>query len=133
MVQRRLSTLLLSVFAFIALLLAIVGLCGLMSYSVAERTREIGIRMAIGAMQLNVLRMILLQGMFLVTIGLVLGLAGAFAATRLMSTLLFGVTATDPLTFIAVAVVFTTCALAALLVPARRATLVDPIVALRYE
>jgi putative ABC transport system permease protein len=133
MVQRRLSTLLLSVFAFIALLLAIVGLYGLMSYSVAQRTREIGIRMAIGAMQLNVLRMILLQGMFLVTIGIAIGLAGAFAATRLMATLLFGVSATDPLTFIAVAVVFIICALAALLVPARRATLVDPIVALRYE
>jgi putative ABC transport system permease protein len=133
MVQRRLSTILLGAFASIALLLAIVGLYGLMSYAVAQRTREIGIRMAIGAAHLNVLRMILRQGMILVSIGLLFGFAGAFAITRLMSSLLFGVTATDPVTFAAVSLVLTACALAALLIPARRATRVDPMVALRYE
>ena len=104
-----------------------------MSYAVAQRTREIGIRMAIGAVQLNVLRMILNQGMLLIMVGLLVGLTGAFALTRLMSSLLFGVTATDPFTFFAVSVILIACALAASLIPARRATLVDPIVALRYE
>ncbi len=131
--QRRLSTLLLGIFASIALVLATVGLYGVMYYAVAQRTREIGIRMAIGAVQLNVLRMILNQGMLLIMVGLLVGLTGAFALTRLMSSLLFGVTATDPFTFFAVSVILIACALAASLIPARRATLVDPIVALRYE
>jgi len=131
--QRRLSTSLLGIFASIALVLATVGLYGVMSYAVAQRTREIGIRMAIGAVQLNVLRMILNQGMLMIMVGLLVGLTGAFALTRLMSSLLFGVTATDPFTFFAVSVILIACALAACLIPARRATLVDPIVALRYE
>ena len=131
--QRRLSTLLLGIFASIALVLATVGLYGVMSYAVAQRTREIGIRRAIGAVQLNVMRMVLNQGMLLIMAGLLVGLTGAFALTRLMSSLLFGVTATDPFTFFAVSAILIGCALAASLIPARRATLVDPIVALRYE
>jgi len=132
-VQRRLSTVLLSVFAAIALLLAIVGLYGVMSYAVAQRTREIGIRMAIGAVQVNVLQMILRQGMVLVGIGILIGLAGALAATRLMSTLVFGVTTTDAGTYATVSLIFIVLAVAALLIPAHRAAKVDPIIALRYE
>ena len=131
--QRRLATTLMGIFAVIAVVLASVGLYGVMSYDVAQRTREIGIRMAIGAFQLNVLRMVLIEAMRLTIAGLLLGVAGALALTRLMSSVLFGVSATDPVTFIAVSLLLTICALAATLIPARRATLIDPIVALRYE
>jgi predicted permease len=133
MVQRRLSTVLLSAFASIALLLAIVGLYGVMSYAVAQRTREIGIRMAIGAVQVNVLRMILRQGMLLVAAGIAIGLAGAFAATKLMANLVFGITTTDPWTYVAVSSILAALAVAALLIPSYRAAKVDPIIALRYE
>ena len=109
------------------------GIYGVTSYAVAQRTQEIGIRMALGAQVRDVLKLVLRSAMSLVLIGAVLGLAGAYAATRVMSSLLFGVTPTDRATFIAVPLVLLVVALMASLVPARRATKVDPLVALRYE
>jgi len=116
-----------------ALLLGAVGLYGVIAYSVSQRTREIGIRMALGAQRKDVMRLFLGEGMLVVLIGLTIGLAGSLALTRFLSSLLFGVTATDPLTFASVAVLLALVALAACHIPARRAIRVDPMVALRCE
>jgi predicted permease len=128
---RRLSMILLGVFAGLALLLACVGIYGVISYLVGERTREIGIRMALGAQRRDVVLLVVGHGAKMALIGVVVGIAGAMALTRLMQGALFGVSAHDPLTFSAVAVVLLTIALAASFVPARRAVRIDPGVALR--
>jgi putative ABC transport system permease protein len=129
----RLSLTLLGVFAGVALVLAGVGIYGVMAYSVTQRTHEIGIRMALGAQTGNVLGMVVGQGMKLAIVGLAIGLVGAWLATRLMSSMLFGVSATDPLTFIAISIILAGVALGACFIPALRATKVDPMIALRYE
>jgi putative ABC transport system permease protein len=129
----RLNMALMGLFGALALLLAAVGIYGLLSYAVTQRTREMGIRMALGAQVRDVLGLVLKQGMLLALIGQALGLAGAFALTRLIRGLLFGVTPTDATIFVAVVGVLTTIALLACYLPARRATKVDPLKALRYE
>ncbi len=131
--SRRFNVLLIGLFAISALLLATAGVFGVMAYSVSRRTREIGVRVALGAGAGDVLRMILGQGLRTISIGVAIGIAGALVLTRAVASLLFGVTATDPLTFGAVTLLLAGAALAACYFPARRATKVDPMVALRHD
>lgn len=131
--RRRFSLVIFAVFGVAALLLAAMGIYGVTSYAVAQRTQEIGIRMALGAQMKDVLRLVLRDAMSLVLVGAAIGVAGAYAATRVMSSLLFDVTPTDLVTFVAVPILLFLVALGASLIPARRATKVDPLIALRYE
>jgi putative ABC transport system permease protein len=131
--RQNFNMVLLSIFAGVALVLAAMGIYGVMSYSVQQRTQEIGIRMALGATPGRMLKLVLSQGMKLAGVGVALGLALAYGATRLLASLLFGVKASDPLTFGVVAGILTLAALLAAYIPARRATAVDPAMALRYE
>jgi len=131
--DRKFLMTLMAIFAALALILTIIGLYGVISYLVNQRTQEIGIRMALGAQMSDILRMVLKQGMLLVVVGVAIGLGAAWAATRLMTKLLFNTSATDPVTFLAIAVLLIVVALLACYIPARRATKVDPLDALRYE
>jgi ABC-type antimicrobial peptide transport system permease subunit len=130
---RNFMMFLLSLFATLALTLATVGIYGVISYAVSQRTREIGVRMALGANPRDVLRLILGEGLKLVLAGVALGIIAALAMTRLLTTLLYGVSVTNPVIFLSVVLILVAVSLAACFVPARRAMRVDPIVALRYE
>ena len=129
--ERRLLMILLESFAGVALLLALMGIYGVISYSAAQRTQEVGIRRALGAQQKDVLWLVIREGLRLALAGIVVGLGAAVGLTRLVDTLLFGVTATDPLTFAAIAVLFLLVGLAAIYIPAHRTCRIDPMAALR--
>jgi putative ABC transport system permease protein len=130
---RKFNLTLMMIFAAVALALAAVGIYGVVAYSVTQRTHEIGVRVALGAQPRDVIRLVLGEGARLAVLGAILGLAAAAALTRFMDSLLFGVAARDPLTFLAVAAILVCVAAAACCIPARRAMRVDPMVALRYE
>src|SRR5262249_27394407 len=130
---RRYPAFLMGLFAVVALALAAVGIYGVISYSVSQRTHELAIRMALGAQKRDILRLVVGQGLVVALAGIFIGAAAAFGLTRLMSSLLFGVSATDPVTFIGVSALLAAISLLACYIPARRATRVDPMVALRYE
>ena len=129
----RLYILLLGIFGGIAAVLAAIGIYGVMAYSVAERTREIGIRMALGANSSDVLKMVMRHALVLVALGLTFGLAGSFALTRVIKSGLYGVTATDPATYVGISALLIVVAMIACFIPTRRAVRVDPTIALRYE
>lgn len=133
MATQQLTLVLLGLFSGLALTLAAIGIYGVISYSVAQRTHEIGIRMALGAQRVGVLRMVLRQASKMALFGIVIGLAASLAVTRLMASLLFGVSPSDPLTFAVVGAILFIVAMVACYIPAHRATRVDPMVALRYE
>jgi len=124
---------LLGSFASLALILSVIGIYSMMAYSVTQRTQEIGMRMALGATPRDILKLILKQALFLTLIGGVIGVLGAYAATSVMASLLFGITPKDPLTFVQVTIILLVVALAASYIPARKATRVDPMLALRHE
>lgn len=129
----RFITMMLIVFGFVALVMASIGVYGVMNYAVAQRTQEIGIRMALGAQKFQIFRLVMKQGLIVTVIGLVLGLGGAFALTRFLASLLYGVSATDPIVFVFTSAMLTAVTLTACFIPARRAVAVDPMVALRQE
>ena len=131
--QSRFTMVLLAIFAVVALVLASVGIYGVISYSVAQRTHEIGIRMALGARPRQVLALVVGQVMWLAMLGVIIGLALAVASTRVLSGILFGVSTTDPVTFTVISLLLMVVAVAASSVPARRAIRIDPMIALRYE
>jgi ABC-type antimicrobial peptide transport system permease subunit len=133
MASSKFNMILMTIFAGVALMMASIGLYGVISYSVSQRTHEIGIRMALGASRPSVLSLVLRNGMTLAVIGVALGVAVALGLTRLMASMLYGVSPTDPLTFIVISLILTGVALVACFVPAHRATRVDPMIALRYE